>query len=71
LVRGKNDWSLEEVRQNQKEFYGPNVDPDKYEGDLGNFMYFLCLIGMSLIPLEIFLKDLIVSRIENPIIISL
>jgi hypothetical protein len=42
-----------------------------YQGDLGNFMYFICIIGLILIPMEIFLEDLVVNKIENPIIINM
>jgi hypothetical protein len=63
--------SLQEAKENQKQIYGPNMDPDMYQGDLGNCMYFICIIGLSLIPLEIFLEDLVVNRIEDPIILAM
>ena len=53
--------SSDSMSENQIMIYGPNVDPEKYQGDLGNFMYFLCIIGLTLIPMEVFLEDLVVK----------
>ena len=68
LEETQGDMSLQEAKENQKQIYGPNMDPDMYQGELGNCMYLICIIGLSLIPLEIFLEDLVVNRIEDPII---
>ena len=68
---GEENLSLIEVREEHRLIYGPNLNPEKYEGELGTWLVFICIIGFSLIPIEIFIKDLLDSSIENPIIIKL
>ncbi len=47
--------------------YGTNVG--KY--NIGTYVYYFCILGFILIPLEIFLKDIVTNRIENDLIIKM
>jgi hypothetical protein len=57
-----------EAKRNIRERYG--TTQGWYSDFAGtNFYFFLLLLGFTLIPSEIFLKDVITSKLENPLII--
>lgn len=66
-----NEEVIIEARRHIREVYGQHIQPEKYSGELGTKMFFLCIIGFTMIPLEIFLKDILTQSFENPLIQSL
>ena len=52
-----NEEVIIEARRHIKELYGDHIQPEKYSGELGTKMFFLCIVGFTMIPVEIFLKD--------------
>ena len=48
------------AKRHIKEMYGDNVSPGKYT-QFGKKMFIICVIGFTLIPLEIFLKEIMIS----------
>ena len=59
-----------EAKRHIKEIYGDNVKPSKYT-QFGSKMFCLCILCFTLIPIEIFLREIVISRIEDKAIIKL
>ena len=70
MWEGEQTMNMYEAKKHIKEMYGPDIRPSKYT-DIGKGVFILCILGFTLIPLEVFLKDVIISEFENDLIIKL
>lgn len=63
--------TMVEAKRHIREIYGENIPLNKYEHFEGSKTFiFLCILGLSMIPLEIFLKDVLTAKIENNLIMA-
>lgn len=59
-----------EAHKHIKELYGDEVKTKKYT-KISSMLFVFCIIGFSLIPLEIFLRGSATERFENGLIVAL
>lgn len=60
-----------EAKRHIKELYGDQVKAGKYTKLSPTSIFTLGIIMFTLVPIEVFLRDFLSKRIENPLIVSL